>query len=179
MIPAGYLYKKIEPRPAGFQGGEHIVDICSLSGCISEPFMLYIEHWRHNAFWLFDTPEAMQDLAKQEGISLNGQTLFYVEVHPDQFDVANRQWSRIQFEAPSIISAPKKAKLLGFDVVSHMAGNAPECSPLSCNGLYQKLDANIHCLFPTFADAQMALDSGAFEGAEPGPYRIYSIAKIG
>jgi len=68
--------------------------------------------------------------------------------------------------------------LEGFDVVTFTAGNLPEHSPLSCNGLAENLPTNSHCLFDMFAEAETSLNSGRFEECEPGPYRIFAVFSV-
>jgi len=55
MRPLGYMYKRVERRPEGL-AAPAVRDIYSLSGCISEQFADYIPFWKHNGFWLFDSP---------------------------------------------------------------------------------------------------------------------------
>ena len=53
---------------------------------MSEDFSDYIKFWRHNGFWLFDSPGIMQSLAEEQTISLEGLTLFYYEAHDLEFN---------------------------------------------------------------------------------------------
>jgi hypothetical protein len=73
---------------------------------------------------------------------------------------------------------PSKKTLEGFDVVTFYAGNSPECSPLSCNGLADTIPTNQHCLIESFEDAKAALDGGEFNNSEPGPYRIFAVYSV-
>jgi len=68
--------------------------------------------------------------------------------------------------------------LEGFDVTSFVVHTSPECSPLSCNSLAEKIPTNRHCLFNTFDEAKSAIDNGMFAGAEPGPYRIIAVYSV-
>jgi hypothetical protein len=47
MIPVGYMAKRVHKRPDWLQA-PHVVDIFSVSGCISEDFADYINYWKHN-----------------------------------------------------------------------------------------------------------------------------------
>lgn len=58
MIPVGYLYKKVGLRPDWIKA-DGVRDIYSLSRCVSEDFTDYINYWKHNGYWLFDSPEIM------------------------------------------------------------------------------------------------------------------------
>ena len=77
------------------------------------------------------------------------------------------------------MTSPEAKALQGFDVTAFSSHTTPECSPLSCNGLSAELGVNAHCLFETFEDAQQALESGAFDKTEPGPFRIVSVYTVG
>jgi hypothetical protein len=55
---------------------------------------------------------------------------------------------------------------------------SPECSPLSCNSLATGIVVNRHCLFDSFEQAVRALEAGAFDNSEPGPFRIFAVYKI-
>ena len=69
-------------------------------------------------------------------------------------------------------------QLQGFDVVSFNVRTNPECSPLSCNGVAEKVHTNTHCLFESFDEAKTNLNNGAFKNAEPGPYRIFAVYSV-
>ena len=85
MIPVGYMYKSIASRPDWLKT-DRVADIYSLSGCISSHFADYINYWKHNGYWLFNSPQAMEEIAREAGISLSDKTLFYYEVYEQQFD---------------------------------------------------------------------------------------------
>jgi hypothetical protein len=177
MIPVGYLAKHVAMKPESLNAPQ-VVDIFSVSACISEDFADYIEYWKHNGYWLFDSPEIIRSLAVQHAISLDGTSLFYYQAHESEFD--GRSWSSVTAE-PSLethISPPPQRRLEGFDVVTFFARNAPECSPLSCNSLAETIPTNSHCLLASFEEAESSLNSGAFGNAEPGPYRIFAVYSV-
>jgi hypothetical protein len=68
--------------------------------------------------------------------------------------------------------------LEGYDIVNFYVHTSPECSPLSCNSVATEVKTNKHCLLPTFEDAKQLIESGRLEGAEPGPYRIFSVYSV-
>ena len=179
MRPVGYLYRSIATRPDWLQA-PHVDDVYSLSNCISSDFADYVDFWRHNGFWLFDAPAAMHSLAREHGLSLDGLTLFYYEAHELQYDAQRHEWVPYGPEPsrPTDVQSPVSSTLEGFDVATFSLGTRPECSPLSCNGLAAELPTNRHCLFPTFDAAMEALESGRFQGAEPGPYRIIAVHSV-
>jgi len=176
MIPIGYMYKSVSAATDWLKDSD-VTDIHSLSGCISEDFADYIQYWKHNGYWLFDEPRIIEDLAKAQNIDLSGMTLFYYEAYEEEFDETAGEWRTFAAE-PDIktdVQAPVEKRLQGFDVVSFYATTDPGCSPLSCNGLARELPVNQHCLFDDFEQAKSALETGRFEHAEPGPYRIIAV----
>jgi len=177
MVPAGYMAKRVQTRP-GWLKAPHISEIYSVSGCISEDFSDYVEYWRHNGFWLFDSPEIKKDLARENSIELNATSLFYYEVHEKEFDGTQWQPYSPEFSLATNVVSPLKKQLEGFDVVTFYAKSTPECSPLSCNSMAEKLPTNAHCLFETFDEAETNLSRGTFKNAEPGPYRIFSVYSV-
>ena len=178
MTPAGYIAKKIH-TDTGWLENPVVEDICSVSNCICEVFCDYIPYWKHNGYWLFDSPELVRAVAQEAAVDLSGHPLFYYEVYERQYAGDSGVWQDFGAE-PKLetnVRVPAEKQLLGFDVVSFSTGGAPECSPLSCNGLAASGEVNHHCLFVTFDAAKAFVESGALKGAEPGPYRIFSSTK--
>ena len=170
------MAKLVQERPPSI-GAAAVRDILSVSGCISPPFTEYIDYWRHNGYWFFDSPAIIASLAHENGIDLTGSRLFYYEVGEDQFDGS---WEPFHPEGsfPTQVVEPATKNLEGFDVVSFYAGSSPECSPLSCNAIASEVDVNEHCLLRSEEDARRLLQSGRLEHAEPGPYRILAVYSV-
>jgi hypothetical protein len=176
MIPVGYMAKRVSKRPDWFQAA-NVIDIYSVSGCVSD-FADYINYWKHNGYWLFDSPEVIRRLAAEHALGLDGTCLFYYEAHEKEFD--GESWHAYEPEpsVPTNVTLPSKKHLEGFDVVTFYAKGHPECSPLSCNSLAERLRTNSHCLFPSFEEAKTNINSGGFTKCEPGPYRIFSVYSV-
>src|SRR4051794_10172300 len=176
MTPAGYMAKRVE-TPVGFHA-DGVLDVYSVSNCVNEDFADYIHYWKHNGYWLFDSPEIIQAVAQDNHIQLEGTSLFYYEVYEKEFDGKN--WLPYQSEAsfPTNVLVPSDKTLEGFDVVTFFARSSPECSPLSCNGMAGKIRTNHHCLLVSFEDAYAQVSTGAFNQAEPGPYRIFAVYSV-
>jgi hypothetical protein len=173
MVPAGYMAKLVRiPKGLEIPG---IIDVYSVSSHVNENFADYISFWMHNGHWLFDSPEIIRTVAHQKSVSLEATSLFYYEVFEKEFDGA--EWSQYAPEPsfPTNVVPPPRKTLAGFDVVTFFAKNAPECSPLSCNGMAKEIATNEHCLLQSFDDAYDKLSAGAFKSSEPGPYRIFSV----
>jgi hypothetical protein len=179
MIPVGYMAKKVIRRPDWLQA-EQVVDIYSVSNCVSNDFAYYIPYWKHNGYWFFDSPRIIQQLAKEHSIDMNGTTLFYYEVYDLEFDEEEHKWLKIPSEIPfdTNVIPPTHKVLEGYDVVSFFGGNNAECSPLSCNGIASELETNPHCLLISLEQAKQLLESDKIEGAEPGPYRIFAVYSV-
>lgn len=177
MIPVGYMAKRISKSP-DWLGATHVVDVYSVSGCVSEDFADYINFWKHNGYWLFDSPEVIRNIARENSIELEGTSLFYYEVHEMEFGGGNWHAYAPEPSFPTSVSVPPKKQLTGFDIVTFCGRNAPEHSPLSCNSLAKELRTNSHCLFATFEEAEKNLTDGAFRKCEPGPYRIFAVYSV-
>lgn len=176
MIPAGYMYKKTVPPP-GWVIGANVVDVYSVSNCVSDDFADYINYWKHNGYRFFDSPQIIEALSADLNISLDGLTLFFYRLYPFQWNSMSKQWENFASEQSfeTNVVEPLHARTQGFDVVTYYVQTSPECSPLSCNNLAEDYDVNEHCLFRTFEAAMIAIESGVFEKGEPGPYRIVEV----
>lgn len=167
------MAKRVQ-KPTGFNM-EEVTDIYSVGSCVNDDFADYINFWRHNGFWLFDSPEIIRDVAKENSIDLTGTSLFYYEVHEQEFDGSDWRLFHPEESFQTHVAQLLRKRLEGFDVVTFYCGTAPECSPLSCNGLAKKIQTNPHCLLSSFEEAFIALKHGKFDKAEPGPYRIFAV----
>lgn len=149
-----------------------------MSGCVSKYFADYVDYWKHNGYWFFDSSEIIKDIAKENLIQLEGTSLFYYEAYEMEFD--GERWHPYASEPsiPTNVVAPSHKRLEGFDAVTFWARSTPECSPLSCNSVAEGVHTNAHCLFDSFDDAKKHLDKGSFKNAEPGPYRIFAVYSV-
>jgi hypothetical protein len=188
MIPAGYMAKRVYKKDDRLKVGKkrvfletapQVIDVYSVSNCISEDFADYISYWKHNGYWLFDSPEIIKKVAEENSIQLAGTSLFYYEAHEMEFD--GERWIPWSPEPsfPTNVALPAKKQLEGFDVVCFNVRTNPECSPLSCNSMAEEVRTNAHCLFESFEEAKNNLGDGVFKDAEPGPYRIFSVHSVG
>jgi hypothetical protein len=180
MIPVGYMYKTVAVRPDWLKANT-VFYVYSVSSCISNDFADYINYWRHNGYWLFNSPQVIEDIARNQTIDLSGMTLFYHEAYEYEFYENSKEWCAFAPESSFItdVQVPVGKRLEGFDVVTFSARTSPECSPLSCNLLATRIPVNEHCLFNTFEEAKEALEGGLFQESEPGPYRILAVYTLG
>jgi hypothetical protein len=175
MIPAGYMAKRVCQKPDYLKTAQ-VQDIYSVIACISGDFANYISLWKHNGYWLFDSPEVILAIAQENLIDLTPTTLFYYEVYELEFD--GKSWSAYAPNFVVNVIPPPSKKLEGFDVVTFFARSSPECSPLSCNSMANEVPTNAHCLLASFEEAERLLNSGVFNNSEPGPYRIFSVYSV-
>jgi hypothetical protein len=179
MIPVGYMAKRVSLRPEWLKAGQ-VVDVYSVSRCMSKDFADYINYWKHNGYWFFDSPEIIEQVALANALDLTGTQLFYYESHAREFDAAQSQWLSFQPE-PSFttrVVVPPRKVLAGYDVVTFSAGTNAEHSPLSCNALAAQVETNPHCLLSSLEQAVRLVESGEFEHMEPGPYRIFAVYQM-
>ncbi|MEZ5460293.1 MAG: hypothetical protein R3F00_00605 [Dokdonella sp.] len=173
------MYKRVA-TDLQWLNAPRVDDVYALSGCVSKNFADYIAFWKHNGYWLFDSPSMIRALAVEHAISLDGAKLFYYEAHDLEYDSNSGSWFPFApdpaFETN--VEAPGAATLEGFDITTFHAGTSPECSPLSCNGLAADVATNEHCLIPTFEAAILALESGRFDNSEPGPCRVIAVYSV-
>ncbi|MEQ9885828.1 hypothetical protein [Pectobacterium zantedeschiae] len=85
MIPIGYLSKIVSVKPDWLKT-DKVNDIYSVSCCVSDAFFEYIQFWHHNGYWLFNSPDLIYSLAKEEGIDMSDTTMFYYEAYEYQYD---------------------------------------------------------------------------------------------
>src|ERR1017187_940583 len=122
MIPVGYMAKRSCGSPDWLKA-LNVVDIYSVSACISEYFINdYIPLWKHNGYWLFDSPEIIGTVARENSIDLDGCPLFYYEAH--EMELAEEGWRPFSPEPslPTNVIQPSEKRLEGFDVVTCWAG---------------------------------------------------------
>lgn len=180
MVELGYMAKRISLRPEWLDVPS-VADIYSVSDCVSEDFCDYLNSWKHNGYWFFNSPSEITSLATAEQVDLSGTTLLFYLAHHLQFDAELQAWTPFSPDdsLDTEVIAPVAPILLGFDVVSYSMQNTPECSPLSCNHLSEKIPVNEHCLIGSLDEAIGYLESGCFNECEPGPYRIIAVNAVG
>ncbi|MAC50982.1 MAG: hypothetical protein CME31_00395 [Gimesia sp.] len=178
MVPAGYLAKRVE-TDTSWLANDQVDDIYSLSNCISDNFGDYTGFWKHNNYWLFNSPATIRALAEEAGFDLAGTKLFYYEVFEQQYhDTGLWQTFTAENSLHTSVEVPATKQLEGFDIVTFSLGPVPECSCLSCNYMAETVPVNCHCLLETFDTAFTLLSQDVFKGCEPGPYRIFAVYSV-
>ena len=177
MGPVGYMAKRVVTRPEWIRT-DCVTSIYSVSGCVSENFTDYIRYWKHNGYWLFDSPATIVEIAQENDLNLADAVLFFYEAYEFQFDAG--EWTRFAPESSfeTNVRVPEEKVFEGYDVVTFSVQTSPECSPLSCNGLASEVRTNTRCLLDSFEQARTLLENGTFDGSEPGPYRILAVYSV-
>lgn len=169
-ILIGYFPKRTLKRPDWLHASE-VEEVCSVSTCISKGPEGWIDHWRHNEMWVYDTPELALSVIPESARS-------EFEIHAYRmFPVAFDDGIENSFEFPllNIQPMPTSFERLGLDVVSRSCGHVFECSPLSCNRMAEGTTVNRHCLIEHVDAALLFATNCEEEGCEPGPYHIVEV----
>jgi len=179
MIQVGYMAKRVVKRPDWLEANQ-VADIYSVSNCSSKDFADYISYWRHNGFWLFDSPEIIHALARENSLDLRDSQLFFYELYDLEYDDDGESWKTFGPEESFItnVVVPDRKSLEGYDVVTFSTGNSAECSPLSCNSIAAQVNTNEHCLLKGLEEAKGLLEDGKFKNSEPGPFRIFAVYSV-
>jgi hypothetical protein len=142
-------------------------EVCSASACVSKGPEDWIDQWRHNEMWVYDTLELARSVipepVRQEF------DLYAYQMFPVIFKDGQQQ----PFEIPplQVQPLPESFERLGYDAVSRSFAH----SPLSCNYMTEHEAVNRYCLVD---DVDTAFRLAAeFEGAgcEPGPYHVVEV----
>lgn len=172
MIPIliGYFPKRTMKCPDWLKAAG-VEEVCSVSTCISNAPVGWIDQWRHNEMWVFDTPELAWSIVPET--ARREFDLYAYEMFPVVFTDGQQQ----TFQIPEIHVQPLPSSFerLGYDVVSRSCGTSFECSPLSCNNMAEHVAVTRQCLV---ADEETAFRlAREFEagGCEPGPYYVIEV----
>ncbi|PHO19494.1 hypothetical protein CPU12_00885 [Malaciobacter molluscorum LMG 25693] len=176
MIPYGYMYKMVSLRP-NWLNAPHVMDIFSVSSCVSKDFDDWISYWKHNDYGFFDSPEIIKNIARDNSLDLGSMKLFFYESYEKEWNDKSNSWVEFLSDSSVIsnIELPLSITSQGFDIVSYTNGAWAECSLLSCNHMAEQIDTNEHCLLNSLKCAIDLIEQGIFKSCEPGPYRIIEV----
>jgi hypothetical protein len=186
----GYRVKKVMARPNWLKDAR-VVDICSVSDCMSSPPEGWIDRWDVNDASCYWTVEgAVATIPTSEAAAY---TTFAYFMYPLEFDEGDQLTERKLtdlFGSADQNNLPQQLNagyhVLGYDVVQGnpaqpaQDGYAPVmfsfgCSPLSCNNRSIDFEVNKHCLLNDWDEAARAAREFSNGGAEPPPYYIVRI----
>ena len=168
----GYFPKRTEKHPDWLKGSG-VEEICSASKCISRGPEDWIQFWRHNEMWVFDTPELAISIApKKEAQEFD---IYAYKMFPVRFLEGKQE----PFNIPKLEVRPLTPafEFLGFDIVSYEYNDFHH-SPLSCNSMAEKTQVNRHCLVDHAETALQLAETFERDGCEPGPYHVVEVWRM-
>ena len=171
----GYMAKKVVQRP-GWLAAPGVVEICSVSDCISKPPESWMEAWeegRLNSWGLFDSPEEAKRFVPE--VVEAEYDIFAYELEPVRYVKGIRE--EIDVEVPGVIPPTTEFRVVGYDVVSGKLGGYFECSPLSCNSWSEEVGANEDCLVDDSETAHGLAAIAEASGCEPGDYFVVRVRR--
>jgi len=178
----GYCAKQIWTPTPEWDGSwsAHIIEVASVSDCLSERAPNWIEKWDFNrsSFW----NDEASALALIPAESAPNFRLYCYRVVPILFSggppkvvLASDLFTNTLPDLPAS-QDDSLYQSLGFDVVeSSPIGFG--CSPLSCNEMAKEIPVNRYCLID---DMETALATGkrfGVEQPEPGPYVVIEVLR--
>jgi hypothetical protein len=174
-IDAGYFPRIVEATPKGLGVPAGVIDICSVSTCISEGPDDWVGQWHHNSFGWFNTREAAWSAVPDAERAR--YRMFAYRIAPQFYRIGGAVDDVVvpADVAPEPISS--EFQLIGYDAVSKFMDSVLglECSPLSCNSMAAEIPANQHCLLETLEAAHEAARRFATEQPEPGAYYVVEV----
>lgn len=173
MIDAGYGVMRVAPNPFPDKA-PGVIEICSVSDCISHRPENWIQSWLHNDLGWYNNPaDAAHMIPEGAGPSYR---LFAYRIHPEFF----RKGEPLDVHLPDNLQPepiPQDFQSRGFDAVSRELRSTQgfDCSPLSCNDMAAEYRANAHCLFATEQEAIAAARRFSIAQPEPGDYYVVEV----
>jgi hypothetical protein len=126
-ILIGYLPKRTIKRPEWLKAD--VEEICSASECSSSGPDGWVNQWKHNELFLFDSAEIAASIVPDaDGAAYD---LYAFRLYPIRF--ADGAWQPYVIHELQVVPLSDEDTFLGFDAVSKSCGSTFECSPLSCN----------------------------------------------
>lgn len=167
----GYFPKKVTENPA-HQKVSNVKEICSAGLCFFEEPGDWLEKWKHNEYFLYDTPEIaksiIEDLADRDQYDLYAFKQYPIRI--EEGNATEEEIKSINVEALS-----DAFRFLGYDAVSKDMSEEFGCSPLSCNYGADIIATNEYCLFSTFEEALSGAKIFSTGEWEAGPYYIIEV----
>ena len=168
-ILIGYVCKQLKPPPPEFEP-RGLREIASVSNCIVDRPDGWLTLWRHNDWFLYDSPDLAREVAR-DCQAYDWPVSAYL-VKPIEY----RPEGEVSFSVASTAQPiPSYFQLLGWDVASRCFTPEFECSPLSCNGLATEVGVNELCLLESEDEAVAFARRCAAEQPEPGTYFVVEI----
>lgn len=168
----GYFPKKTVLRPIDLNA-PNVIEICSVSNCISEAPPNWLEFWLHNDFFLFNSLDDAREIIK----SLSDKHNFRIYAFR-QYPISCENGTVVEIALSPIKFSPaiEQFDFLGYDAVCKDEGEYFGCSPLSCNNGAEVIKTNKYCLFDTYEEAIFSAKKFSKEKKwEPGIYYVVEV----
>ncbi len=175
LILIGYFPKIVVRRPEWLDNAPVVEEIYSVSNCFSESPPDWIDKWKHNEMWAYDTPELAWSVVSEE--ERHRYTLFAYRILPRLFAEAGE--SAWEIPTLAVSALPEGFRSVGFDAVSRSCGSSFECSPLSCNHMAVNYPVNKYCLVENLETAIAMARDFTVKECEPGPYCVVEVFRAG
>lgn len=176
-ILIGYLPKKTPSRNAWFDGSV-VQEVCSVSDCMSKRPDDWIDHWKHNAWGLYDSESLAWEIVGND----RKYDLYALRLFPVVFDGPEILPITIVSSANENLAG---YDLLGYDPVGRLDGAMMvfDHSPLSCNQGFQEYQVNRYCLIDERVEAwritkEIARAAKEHGSWEPGPYCLCEVYRL-
>lgn len=170
----GYFAKLTMKRPDWLKAPQ-VDEICSVSDCMSHGDWDWINEWRHNEMWVFNSPALALSVVPKESRELCD--VYAYRLFPVRYFKGTRQ----PFVTPTVspVLLHSDFEKLGYDLVSRETETEFGHSPLSCNHLAAEVTTNRFCLLNTAEEAFTLAPTLEVPGqpmrGEPGPYHIVEV----
>jgi hypothetical protein len=170
----GYFPKTTMGRNDWF-GNAPVQEVCSVSDCMSGAPTGWIDEWKHNAWFVYDTEEMAWRVVHDDPAAYD---MYAYKLFPFVFDGGAGSAVDVVSTATANLS---DFDFVGYDPVSReldVIGFG--CSPLSCNKGFERYPVNRFCLLDdlegawriTDEIAKAAKETGSWE---PGPYCLCEV----
>jgi hypothetical protein len=188
----GYFPRHPVPGPQGLSPGG-VERVCSLGHYVSDGPANWIDQWRHNEMWFYDSEELVRKVIA-EAIQI------HLEPDPERdppwqvrltrergaefeyfayklFPVSFTEGKPETFPVPVLKVAPlaEDYQRLGYDAVNKTGCAHFECSPLCCNGMSEEIPVNRWCLIDEQERAFAVANYFSVRKPEPGPYFVVEV----
>jgi hypothetical protein len=167
----GYFPKRVTTRPDWLEA-PHVNEIWSVSDCMSAAPEGWIDLWRHNELWLFDTVELAESVvppADREAFTIVAYEVWDRMIDEGREVPLPKGWRPLAGPDPSFTT-------IGFDAVGR-EHHAFTHSPLSCNRGASTFETNEACLFRTAEEAIAGAVAFSKGNWEPGPYWVIEVLR--
>ncbi len=172
-VLVGYFPKITHPG-TDWLGNESVLEICSVSHCISEGPDDWINQWKHNELGFYDSEEIAYQMIEENSSAFH---LYAYKMYPCSCLQGETKAILIPHAISSnVADLSAHYEFLGYDIVTKSTTSFFECSPLSCNSAATEYPVNRYCLVSTKEVAHQVLSEICEKGNyEPGPYFLFEV----